>query len=283
MVVLGALCVLYSSASAGQYVRVSPDLELYYEEAGAGTPLLLIPGLAGTTDVYAPQMAHFSTRYRTITYDPRGQGRSSKTLENHHYPQHGADLKAFMEALKLTEVIVVGHSNGCFDLYAYVRAYGTEHLKAAVCIDRVPKDIWTQDGDDWTRVKNAVDLRPAYMAFAYNRRKAMPTVLQSMVTRELTKDETTFWVDKVMQTPDYVATLLLMDARFADYTEEVKRLDATRPFLYVLAEDTAEKGLAWIKKHLPKTETFVLGKHLMLWEFPEKFNTAVEAFLAKVK
>jgi hypothetical protein len=43
-VVLGALFVLYSSASAGQYVRVSPDLELYYEEAGSGTPLIFIPG-----------------------------------------------------------------------------------------------------------------------------------------------------------------------------------------------------------------------------------------------
>ena len=37
-----------TTALAGQYVRVSPDLELYYEEAGSGRPLIFVTGrLAG--------------------------------------------------------------------------------------------------------------------------------------------------------------------------------------------------------------------------------------------
>jgi hypothetical protein len=32
-----------------QYVRVSPDLELYYMEAGSGTPIIFIPGWIGTS------------------------------------------------------------------------------------------------------------------------------------------------------------------------------------------------------------------------------------------
>jgi non-heme chloroperoxidase len=102
--VLGTLFACCGNAFAGQYVRVSPDLELYYEEAGSGTPIIFIPGWAGTTEFFQQQMTHFSKRYRAISYDPRSQGRSSKTLENNHYTQHGADLKAFMDALKLKEV-----------------------------------------------------------------------------------------------------------------------------------------------------------------------------------
>jgi pimeloyl-ACP methyl ester carboxylesterase len=33
------------------------------------------------------QLAHFSKRYRVLAYDPRSQGRSSKTLENNSYAQ----------------------------------------------------------------------------------------------------------------------------------------------------------------------------------------------------
>ena len=104
--------------STGQYIRVSPDLELYYEEAGAGTPIIFIPGWAGTTEFYVHQMSYFAKNYRALTYDPRSQGRSSKTLENNHYAQHGKDLKAFMDALDLQDVTLVALSAGCFDVYA---------------------------------------------------------------------------------------------------------------------------------------------------------------------
>lgn len=58
---------------AGQYIRVSPDLDVHYEEAGTGSPLIFIPGWAGTTEFYTHQMTHFSKRYHVLTYDPRSQ------------------------------------------------------------------------------------------------------------------------------------------------------------------------------------------------------------------
>ena len=67
------------------------------------------------------QLSHFSQKYQTIAYDPRGQGRSSKTVEGNTYVQHGKDLRAFMDALKLKNAVVVGWSNGCDDVYGYLR------------------------------------------------------------------------------------------------------------------------------------------------------------------
>ncbi len=34
------------------YIRVSPDLELYYEEAGTGTPMIFIPGWCGAKEFF---------------------------------------------------------------------------------------------------------------------------------------------------------------------------------------------------------------------------------------
>ncbi len=56
---------------SGTYLRISPDLELYFEEAGTGSPIIFIPGWAGTTEFYTHQLAHFAKHYRAITFDPR--------------------------------------------------------------------------------------------------------------------------------------------------------------------------------------------------------------------
>ena len=52
------------------------EVELYYEEAGDGYPILL--GHGGFSDVteWDPQVGDLSQRYRTIRYDRRGCGRS---------------------------------------------------------------------------------------------------------------------------------------------------------------------------------------------------------------
>jgi non-heme chloroperoxidase len=166
-----SVVLLFPSArgvAAGEYVRVSPDLEIYYEEIGSGTPLIFNPGWTGTTEFFSQQLSHFADRYRAITYDPRSHGRSSKTLENNTYTLHGDDLRAFMEALELEDVILVAHSWGCLDAYAYFRAYGTDKVKAFVCIDSTPKYIATEEGD-WSFAKrdnfDAIKAEMAGVAF----------------------------------------------------------------------------------------------------------------------
>jgi non-heme chloroperoxidase len=60
-------------AFAGKSIQVSPDLEIYYEEAGTGRPLIFITGWTGTGEFFMPyQLSYFSQKYHTIAYDPRG-------------------------------------------------------------------------------------------------------------------------------------------------------------------------------------------------------------------
>ncbi|MGH9961414.1 MAG: alpha/beta fold hydrolase, partial [Pyrinomonadaceae bacterium] len=196
--IFATLVVLGSSVSAGQFVRVSPDLELYYEETGSGPTMIFIPGWTLTTEFFSQQHAHFSKRYRTISYDPRGQGRSSKTLENNHYTQHGADLKAFMDALKLQAVILIAHSYGCFDAYAYFRAFGTANARAFICIDESPKPTVVKEGD-WGIYTTFEAMRSFNNDIIYRRREVMPKFAQSMVTRKLSGEEVGWFVEQVME------------------------------------------------------------------------------------
>jgi pimeloyl-ACP methyl ester carboxylesterase len=274
------------AASAGQYVRVSPDLELYYEEVGSGAPIIFIPGWIGTTEFWQQQMVHFSKRYRAISYDPRSQGRSSKTPENNNYTQHGADLKAFMDALNLKNVILVCQSWGCHDAYAYFRAYGTENVRALVCIDQGPKDIIEQVGD-WGSIRSAIELKAFHDGMVYDRLKTLREFVQTFVTRPLTEAEKNWFVDQMVKTPTYAAVLLNYDGTLADYTAEAKMIDGKIPVLNVLADPGWYQGWTdaaktWLAENAPHSEIVVFGLHLMNWEFPDKFNAAVDAFIERV-
>jgi non-heme chloroperoxidase len=275
--------LIYAPAFAGQYVQVSADLEIYYDEAGSGRPLIFVTGWTGTNEFFTQdQFSHFSKKYRVIAYDPRGQGRSSKTLEGHTYIQHGKDLRAFLDALKLKDPVIVGWSNGCTEVYGYFRTYGTEGIKAFICIDEPPKQIGGEK-DDWAEFGGLNDVAGFINATAYNRPALMREFLPTMMQRKITQQEVDWALDQVQKTPNYVAVLLGGDGAFSDYTPEAKLIDGKIPVLNFISEAHAPLAKAWLAKNAPHSEIFVLGNHWMFHEFPEKFNGALDAFLAKIK
>lgn len=88
-------------------------IELYYEEHGAGAPLVLVPGLGGTVESWHAQIRHFQRRYRVIALDNRGSGRSSKPPGPYTMDQMAADLAGLLDALDITvPVCLVGASMG---------------------------------------------------------------------------------------------------------------------------------------------------------------------------
>ena len=54
---------------------------LWYEERGAGEPLIFIHGHSLDRGIWDEQVSYFADRYRVIVYDARGYGRSSSQSE----------------------------------------------------------------------------------------------------------------------------------------------------------------------------------------------------------
>lgn len=107
----------------------STPVALYYEDQGAGQPVVLIHGYPLNGHSWERQTADLlAAGYRVITYDRRGFGRSSKVASGYDYDTFAADLNALMEALDLTGVILVGFSMGTGELARYVSKYGHERV-----------------------------------------------------------------------------------------------------------------------------------------------------------
>src|SRR6266853_5565934 len=113
----------------------STPIEIYYEDHGSGSPVVLIHGWPLNGDAWEKQTgALLSTGHRVITYDRRGFGRSSKPGIGYNYDTFAADLNALLSALDLTDVSLVGHSMGTGEITRYIGKYGTKRLRQAVLI-----------------------------------------------------------------------------------------------------------------------------------------------------
>ncbi len=132
------------------YVRVgdenSAPVELYYEDHGSGSPVVLIHGWPLSGRSWEKQVgALVDAGHRVITYDRRGFGKSSQPWDGYDYDTFAADLDALLNHLDLSDVTLVGFSMGGGEVVRYISRYGTARVSKAVLAAAVPPYLYKSD------------------------------------------------------------------------------------------------------------------------------------------
>lgn len=98
------------------YVQVGPagaPVMIAYQERGHGKPVLLIHGFGASAYTWRHVEPALEDRYRVISIDLKGFGRSDKPLDEHYSVFDQAELVSeFIDKLGLKDLTVVGHSLG---------------------------------------------------------------------------------------------------------------------------------------------------------------------------
>jgi pimeloyl-ACP methyl ester carboxylesterase len=93
--------------------KLKTGVELYYEQHGSGTPVILLQGTGFALDVWEPHpVRELSAHHRVITIDPRGIGRSTCEDAAISIDQIAADIVELFDHLQLEPIHVIGHSIG---------------------------------------------------------------------------------------------------------------------------------------------------------------------------
>ena len=97
-------------------VRTDDGVELHYEDAGRGTPMVFVHEYAGDHRSWEMQLRFFSRRYRCIAFAARGYPPSDVPSDPEKYSQDRAtdDIAAVITGLGLEKAHVVGLSMGGF-------------------------------------------------------------------------------------------------------------------------------------------------------------------------
>ncbi len=124
----------------------SAPVELYYEDHGSGSPVVLIHGWPLSGRSWENQVpALVDAGHRVITYDRRGYGDSSQPWDGYDYDTFAADLDALLTHLDLSDVTLVGFSMGGGEVVRYIGEYGTARVSKAVLASAVPPYLYKSD------------------------------------------------------------------------------------------------------------------------------------------
>src|SRR5262245_1848942 len=112
---LDPLFALNRGASRNHSMPISRanGLDIYYEVAGQGAPLVLVHALPFDHNLWLYQVERFSSRFRTIAMDLRGWGRSAKPRTSFTLDDMGRDILAVLADEGIASgAIVLGCSIG---------------------------------------------------------------------------------------------------------------------------------------------------------------------------
>jgi pimeloyl-ACP methyl ester carboxylesterase len=113
----------------------SKGVQLYYEEAGKGTPIVFVHEFAGDLRSWEPQLRHFSRRYRCIAFNARGYPPSGAPKAGSAYSQRNAadDIANVLRHLGIAKAHIIGCSMGGFATLHFGLTY-PRTAKSLTCV-----------------------------------------------------------------------------------------------------------------------------------------------------
>ncbi len=99
------------TARVGQYVEIN-GIKIYYEEHGFGDSLVLLHGGGDESGAWAQHIPFLSKKFRVITPDSRGHGRSENNIHPLSYHLMADDTAAMIHKLGLHRPLICGWSDG---------------------------------------------------------------------------------------------------------------------------------------------------------------------------
>lgn len=113
VMLLAATAFAVSPKTTEGTVPSADGVPIHYAVTGDGPlALVFVHGWSCDDTFWSEQVAAFAPKYRVVTVDMAGHGRSGRERKEWTIPAFGLDVKAVVEKLGLERVVLIGHSMG---------------------------------------------------------------------------------------------------------------------------------------------------------------------------
>ena len=266
----------------------SGSIDLYYEDHGAGQPVVLIHGypLSGRAwDKQVPEL--LDDGRRVITYDRRGFGKSSQPTTGYDYDTFAADLHVLLETLDLRDVTLVGHSMGTGEVSRYLARYGSQRVRSGVLMSPIPPFLLqTPDNPQGLPaslfdgfMQTARQDMPAWMKGFLDNFYNVDVFLGTLVSEQAYQASLT-----VAVSASATAAVACIPTWEADFRQDIAMIDV--PILMIQGDDDRVLPYPNTGQRLPgmiaDLQAVVIdgGPHAIAWTHTDQVNSALLKFLA---
>ena len=266
----------------------STSIDLYYEDHGSGSPVVLIHGWPLSGASWEKQTAALlAAGHRVITYDRRGFGRSSKVGVGYDYDTFAADLDAVLKTLELMDVALVGFSMGTGEVTRYLGNFGSARVRKAVLIGtlgpylvKAPDNAEGVDRQVFDDIKAAIRAdRPAFLLEFLKNFYNYDVTGGKLVSDRVLEDN---W--NVAAGASAIGTVACVDCWIEDFRKDIPKNDVPTLLLHgdadrILPPDATSRRQAKMIRNIRFVE-LPGGPHGVLWTHADQINKELVSFLA---
>jgi non-heme chloroperoxidase len=258
-------------------MQLATGIEMHYAEYGDpdGEPIVFLHGTSDSWFSFSPVLKYLSPKYHVYMLDQRGHGNSSKPEAGYKIADFAADAIAFIRALRLEQVTLIGHSMGSF-IAQRVAVTAAPELAARLVLVDSATDPRTDDLMGFLEVVKALQdpvpeafSRDFQMSTIYN---ALPDAFMSRV------------ISESMKLPAYVWRAVFSDFLSSSTVSPFERIQV--PTLVVWGD----RDMIWSRAEqealatgIPQAELHIYPEtgHALHWERPEEFARQLEDFITR--
>ncbi|MCY6957019.1 alpha/beta fold hydrolase [Clostridium brassicae] len=268
------------------YILTDDNVKIFYKDKGIGENIVFIHGWASSMISFAIPAYYLSKKYRVITYDLRGHGKSDVTDKGLTINRFATDLQELLEQLNLKNVVLVGWSMGAHVLFKYIDMFGCDRLKGIGIVDMSPKlirdDSWELGlyKGNFEKEDNLKALQEMDMDW----QKYIEKFTRTLVP-ELDEKQFKYIMKGNLMNDPHVIKNMWNEMVNGDYRDVLRKIDVPTLILY------GEKSTLYteeVPKYLneqitnTKMERFNGCTHLLVMEDTDKFIKVIDKFVANI-
>jgi peroxiredoxin len=264
------------------------DVDLYYEDHGEGSPVVLIHGYPLDGKSWELQIpALLKAGHRVITYDRRGFGQSSQPTNGYDFDTFANDLDVLLDVLRLKDVALVGFSMGTGEIGRYIGTHGTANLRKVAFLAPIePFLLQTPDNPTGLPanvfdgiISAAESDRYAWFTSFFNDFYNLDVNLGTRISEEAVRGS---WVTATRMSP--FASSAVVPSWHTDMRADIAKIDVPA----LILQGTADRILPidatgrQFTKAVPDAQYVEIddAPHGLLWTHADEVNTALVDFLA---
>ena len=250
-----------------------------YNQYGNGdTTLLFVHGWCINKEYWIDQSKYFSDKYKVVTLDLPGFGRSGKNRSEWTFENYTDDISEFIKSEKLKNVILIGHSMSG-DILLLMDTKYPESIIGIVGIDNLKRPGVKLSEEEWKQVESffaMMDSSFSGTVEAYTKENLFRPSADTSIVNRVIND---FKMNDSVIAMKVLRSLIDVSQKEKDMMQQLKHT------LYLVNSDSDTTHIDSLKKYCKASAevVYVHGTgHYPMIEKPTEFNDALEKVLGLI-
>lgn len=265
------------------FIKVEKNVRLFVEDINKDSEkaILFVHGWPLNHRMYEYIIENFARKgYRCIAIDLRGYGKSDKPSSGYDYDRMTKDIRHIIEALKLEDITLMGHSMGgaiCSRYMAKFNGYGVSKLcLLSAAVPRWTKSISWPYGYTVDQVNNIID------NFKNDRPQAIRTTSESFFYKFTSQGILDWFFDICLEAAGWSSVNSLYALRYEELFNDLSKIKVPTLILHGVHDTVCPYSFAEYMRDTIENATLVSltdGGHGAFYECKDDINKSLEAFI----